>query len=812
MSNWTNKDLGPIDAYALAVAGGYTGTKQQWINEIANASTNAQTASTKATAAAGSAEDAEAYGAGTRGGASVGSSDPAYHNNSKYYMEQAAIQKQAAQDAAATASAAYNVNLLAVNFDATKDHRKGQLVIYSGGLYFLPEGHTAGTTWENTAKDAVDMSNQVTDLRNAMADQVEITDLHFSDNKTVFMNLFGKRADMNTWVNNSSTNGNTYIIPYANSITPVTRGDIVNVVITNLQFDGVAESMFNWANAKIKLLEINSSNSSVSSIEYSPVSSHCWRITHEVNNINATHIALQLIIPVATAFPAGQFVYINASRILVYKGKPTIDAEINEVVLARGEYSSLKARLDGMEEGIDEEIDETYDTLSERINGLYDAISELAAGSGGGATDEDVYLLTEEIPPQYVEIDDDPSDFQNDSYLEKTIRNVPNGPKFLFFTDTHWASNEKHTIPIINYVKKRMGIANVLFGGDILNLSASGPIAKADVMEFMYQAKRAFGRTLLPTIGNHETNESNINGSGHTDTERSEHLLPFSELQPLFTGDIIHKIHTQYEDVKDELPNWATGDQLEELKAYFKTIYYYDDNGNKIRYICLNTGNPGNLTSGGLGVISDIFHVGWLGELRLQYEWFSDVLSRTPDNYKVVVFGHQLGTEAAAPSVDVCVKPIFQMASAVMMKTTVTVTPQQVSDNYPIKNWYSNANHTYDYTNAPDIESIIFVCGHSHFDAITVVGFDENDDYDDWSYDGETLYQREKGHIPMILTTTDAYGRYADAPEAVQVPMELGTTTDHAFDVFVYEEDGVAIRRFGAGNNRKVYIDNSEEE
>ena len=34
--------------------------------------------------------DAEAYGAGTRGGEAVGSSDPAYHNNAKYYSEQAA--------------------------------------------------------------------------------------------------------------------------------------------------------------------------------------------------------------------------------------------------------------------------------------------------------------------------------------------------------------------------------------------------------------------------------------------------------------------------------------------------------------------------------------------------------------------------------------------------------------------------------------------------------------------------------------------------------------------------------------------------
>lgn len=43
-----------------------------------------------ATSAEGDEEDAEAYAVGTRGGVPVTSGDPAYHNNSKYYSEQAA--------------------------------------------------------------------------------------------------------------------------------------------------------------------------------------------------------------------------------------------------------------------------------------------------------------------------------------------------------------------------------------------------------------------------------------------------------------------------------------------------------------------------------------------------------------------------------------------------------------------------------------------------------------------------------------------------------------------------------------------------
>lgn len=56
-----------------------------------DAETAATSAGTSATAAEDSAEDAEAYAIGTRGGTAVPSTDPAYHNNSKYYSDLAAV-------------------------------------------------------------------------------------------------------------------------------------------------------------------------------------------------------------------------------------------------------------------------------------------------------------------------------------------------------------------------------------------------------------------------------------------------------------------------------------------------------------------------------------------------------------------------------------------------------------------------------------------------------------------------------------------------------------------------------------------------
>lgn len=53
-----------------------------------------------AQAAAGSKSDAEAYAVGKRGGEDVGSTDPTYHNNAKYYAEQAASEAEAAAQSA----------------------------------------------------------------------------------------------------------------------------------------------------------------------------------------------------------------------------------------------------------------------------------------------------------------------------------------------------------------------------------------------------------------------------------------------------------------------------------------------------------------------------------------------------------------------------------------------------------------------------------------------------------------------------------------------------------------------------------------
>lgn len=73
-------------AGSASEAEGYKNTTKGYMDTAEGFKDNA---SSSATSASNSAEDSEAHAKGTRNGVAVGSTDPAYHNNSKYYAEQA---------------------------------------------------------------------------------------------------------------------------------------------------------------------------------------------------------------------------------------------------------------------------------------------------------------------------------------------------------------------------------------------------------------------------------------------------------------------------------------------------------------------------------------------------------------------------------------------------------------------------------------------------------------------------------------------------------------------------------------------------
>lgn len=82
----TTDSSGNKTVTAAIKAGSITGSKLE-PNYLANCQSAANSASASKTAAEGSAEDAEAWAVGQRDGVDVPSTDPAYHNNAKYWAE-----------------------------------------------------------------------------------------------------------------------------------------------------------------------------------------------------------------------------------------------------------------------------------------------------------------------------------------------------------------------------------------------------------------------------------------------------------------------------------------------------------------------------------------------------------------------------------------------------------------------------------------------------------------------------------------------------------------------------------------------------
>lgn len=90
-------NLGIATAYGYAKSKGYTGTEDEfaelmksYMDVAQRAEASAQAANTHKNNAAQSKKDSEAFAVGTREGIDVPTTDPAYHNNAKYYAQHTA--------------------------------------------------------------------------------------------------------------------------------------------------------------------------------------------------------------------------------------------------------------------------------------------------------------------------------------------------------------------------------------------------------------------------------------------------------------------------------------------------------------------------------------------------------------------------------------------------------------------------------------------------------------------------------------------------------------------------------------------------
>lgn len=179
-----------------------------------------------------------------------------------------------------------------------------------------------------------------------------------------------------------------------------------------------------------------------------------------------------------------------------------------------------------------------------------------------------------------------------DSYNKQIADNVGfYGETFFFFTDVHWATNEKYSPSIIKWLKDNLSVDMVVQGGDILDRHDTRDLGLNVLRNYLSYTKELYPVNL---VGNHDDNS---NGQA-TETDKFIGASSFYRMLNAQT---------------DFFVNWVSG----------KNYGYCDNEDQKIRYIYLDTGTPD------LAIID-----------QDQLDWLSNIAGELDNTWNVIVFGH----------------------------------------------------------------------------------------------------------------------------------------------------------------------------
>ena len=774
----------------------------------------AERAQTAAETAQGKAEDAEdgaeanalkseGYAVGEQNGTPVESGEDYYHDNAKWYKEQAADSASTAtskageasasaadakdyKDAAAGSASAADGSATSANTDALKaegyavgkqggsDVGSGSPYYHNNASYFATQAgnsatsagnaQTAAETAQGKAEDAQTaaetaqgLAEDAQEAAEAVLESIPADYTTLSDDVSTLKSDFNEIVDKTEVPEELTLVQNSYISssgikPYSGwsrtDYLPVTPGSAIKVVYSG----STALSYSYW-------------------FDSSKVQGNRIAINSGTNNIIVPSGAYYIMISGSDA---------NMQLITVYLGDVDFDL--------KSTLPLTSAMIDQVEDMLD------YRTQTDQV------------------VNPTAYLMKLQIPDYYFSRNDTPLTKADIGYLDDKINSIPEGYHFMFVTDTHWNDNAKQSTKLISYVRDRIGAKIVLFGGDILTAHTTAAIAYRWLCDFTFDFKNAFGSNFLPVVGNHD-----LNGVGDNPS------LDYSDLVPIFTQGCDNRFHycDFYDDRIDAMQSskGMTDAQVAALKQYFRTCYYVDDIHGKTRFIIYNTGAG----DGGSGITTfiDPYITGSYEEM-LVMEWVYDVLMHTPTGYNVILSTHIPGDFSwSSGGTSFLSSQRLRFAAVISgFKAKKMVTcdlPSGVTDD----GWWGGSTLYFDYREAPDVGVVAVVGGHAHVDTFGRYGFSTTD-YDTSHFTSiqgdvnglaETCYQSSTTYtageqfiseVPVILSQHDAYTNNGGPNSHA---MELGTVTEQVVDVVTITPDGnIALTRIGAGNDRFLTI------
>ena len=415
--------------------------------------------------------------------------------------------------------------------------------------------------------------------------------------------------------------------------------------------------------------------------------------------------------------------------------------------------------------------------------------------------------------PYYFSIDPDTLSTFDTGYLDSKIREVPDGKHFIFVTDTHWGAYDANkdylttsahkSNLLIQYVRNRLHIDDVAFGGDCLEQAPNKYLA-AKLLSDYADEFYSMNPNGLWVQGNHDANPF-----GSTAEEFAAQVIPEDEAYKRTIKNIASRVVFDEEGL-DILPQLFSGADLAAAQYYFKKHYYYDNLESKTRYIVVDTGDNGvgnrNLFGINNNTASGSFRAVYLAD-----KFIATALRTTPAGWTIVVLGHQL----EASEMGRMNAMFYCYRNKLVNKWWWDGGNVQASVNTEaFLNILFNGSTfiEYDFTQCP-ANPILFLGGHFHCDYQYYIqrgsiASGNNPTGNTLVYADSTSLQSRLTDEPIVVwRNRDAYGSrllpsspyYAYSPE-----MTLNTITECSFDVVTDTGSGFKFTRFGPGSDLEI--------
>lgn len=731
-----DKNLGHATAYAYAKSKGYTGTEEEFAELMASYATVAESAEESrqaAEVAQGKAEDAQAAAEAAQDVAvqakdtAIGAKDTAASaattatTKAGEASASATSASESATAAAGSATSAAGSASAASGSAATATTKAGE----------ASNSATAAATAQTAAEDAQEAAEDAASSVSASTAQIATNTADISDLKNAFSGIIEVNQKWET-------------------------ADVTQTKISGYRIGTNGDAYEDASGSTICIPILSAGTYKVTSSSSSNLYMFIYNgLISNVSDITSTN-------------KVGVFGTVGAER------SDVVDANQTICVTARSTTLTCTVDIYKVETSLNASFGLTT-TMQTQVSRIAETASSIA---------NDALLYVDKIPAYYIDPTQTPTTFaEAKPYLEEKISQIPSRNAMLFITDVHWFGNQKHSTYLMNYIRKRTGIENVLFGGDVYGNALNKYYAVKVLGEYLYQSRQAFYDNYIPCVGDHDNNTVNVDNL-------AEDHVPYSQLSELFIGDVKYN-YKCYAPV-EKVASMATGDDYNEIMDFFKTVYYVDNDRIKTRIIVLNCGNGGNY-----GALYTVFGTTGIDLLRTQIPFLIDSLYSTPSGYNVCILSHKLEYGGAAPNA------IMSLLSGFKTKISRIKPSPSTSGNANIESFWAY-NTSYDFSDAPDLGFVFSLNGHTHTDRIKWAGFVNGSISRGNTYDGVTvLNQNESGQIPYITTATDASANTEpDSPT-----MTNGTVTEQCFDVISILSDGLALTRFGAGDNRRIYME-----